>query len=1390
MTKDMAERLYNSVGGFIDLIFSDKQSKDTKDQIGLVTDFFSIASYMTKRTLLPKFVDAVSLINDMSVVYDDYTSETVTTEKRTSDVLKLISDAGALVIDFNPELGATELGLNFLGMLRNDVLLQSEGYKLASDEKWDLKEMWHDFVFSMNDDADRDPYKDPERDPYKDPERDPYKDPERDPYKDPERDPYKDPERDPHKDPGRDPHKDPERHKYTPPWWWPFKPRDSEHVDPVVLNLKKDGGSRALEASFANFDYDGDGFAEQTAWIGKNQGLLVIDRNGNETIDDGGELFGNQTILSNGRTAVDGYQALAELDGNHDGVIDATDAAWQDLRVWVDNGDGATQEGELKTLDELGITSLSRQKSLETSADSSGNEKRLIGTFTWTDGTTGEMHDYLFAVDEKNTYNKTSVAVSEEVANEFYLPGSGMLESSWQFMMKSEDDALQSLLHEYQAATDADATSELLDWILYAMAGNTDDNAGRGSYMDARQLNVIEKFFGTKFNNGGNPNKWNGPLLADLYGNIKRYYEGWLSAQTTAAEYISKIALALDDETGKLCIDFTDVKSSLDEKITEDFEAGKAALADFTNAINAVGLSNLSEYDSMCQEFIAENDELAVAVYTTGRNIIQGTDGNDTLHDNSSNSIILGGVGNDKLTAHGSDVMLVGGKGNDELHGSRGDSPNDWGDTAGTGTVSYVWNAGDGNDTIINVSNLERAQKTSGKSYLRYGVGITAESLEFIRDKDNIRIKYVKTGEAISIRNWFKDVAYKLTGIIFADGSYMDSKTLYEKASAFPTTEGNDTLIGSSEADTLDGGAGDDYLEGWYGDDVYVWGMGSGNDTIHNAAKSSWGNYVEMGADVLHVKDISKEEMSWKVSGNNLIGTIMQTNERVVLENWYANKVNRLDYVIFDDGTILTNDEIDAMAQISNGTEEADTIRGGDTLDDIIYGKSGNDRLYGNSGNDTLDGGAGDDYLEGWYGDDVYVWGMGSGNDTIHNTAKNGWGDYVDMGADVLHVKDISKEEMSWKVSGNNLIGTIMQTNERVVLENWYANKVNRLDYVIFDDGTILTNDEIDAMAQISNGTEEADTIRGGDTLDDIIYGKSGNDRLYGNSGNDTLDGGAGDDYLEGWYGDDVYVWGMGSGNDTIHNAAKSSWGNYVEMGADVLHVKDISKEEMSWKVSGNNLIGTIMQTNERVVLENWYANKVNRLDYVIFDDGTILTNDEIDAMAQISNGTEEADTIRGGDTLDDIIYGKSGNDRLYGNSGNDTLDGGAGDDYLEGWYGDDVYVWGMGSGNDTIHNAAKNGWGNYVDMGMDTIKFTDGTLTENVFWRRDKNDLLATLSDTGEILRMQDWYKDSKNRIDRISFSDSSIYTSDEIDHCVSTFQATVTGASTSAGVILSHNI
>ena len=90
------------------------------------------------------------------------------------------------------------------------------------------------------------------------------------------------------------------------------------------------------------------GVKQATGWIGKEDGLLVFDRNGDGLINDGSELFSEFTHSYNyrpgdfsGNTATpfycrDAFQALAQEDTNRDGVVNHLDANWNKLQVWQD----------------------------------------------------------------------------------------------------------------------------------------------------------------------------------------------------------------------------------------------------------------------------------------------------------------------------------------------------------------------------------------------------------------------------------------------------------------------------------------------------------------------------------------------------------------------------------------------------------------------------------------------------------------------------------------------------------------------------------------------------------------------------------------------------------------------------------------------------------------------------------------------------------------------------------------------------------------------------------------------------------------------------------------------------------------------------------------------
>ena len=171
-----------------------------------------------------------------------------------------------------------------------------------------------------------------------------------------------------------------------------------KRLTPIVLDLHDNGINTTSLKNGATFDLANTGQAVKTGWITNGDGLLVLDINGDGIINNGGELFGEGTVLSNGQKAKDGYQAMSALDTNHDGVLNNADKAFSQLQVWVDNGDGITQRGELHLLTELGISSISLTSQASAEVDN-GNLIGLMGSFTTADGKTHTMGDVWFQTD-------------------------------------------------------------------------------------------------------------------------------------------------------------------------------------------------------------------------------------------------------------------------------------------------------------------------------------------------------------------------------------------------------------------------------------------------------------------------------------------------------------------------------------------------------------------------------------------------------------------------------------------------------------------------------------------------------------------------------------------------------------------------------------------------------------------------------------------------------------------------------------------------------------------------------------------------------------------------------------------------------------------------------
>ena len=498
--------------------------------------------------------------------------------------------------------------------------------------------------------------------------------------------------------------------------------------------------------------------------------------------------------------------------------------------------------------------------------------------------------------------------------------------------------------------------------------------------------------------------------------------------------------------------------------------------------------------------------------------------------------------------------------------------------------------------------------------------------------------------------------------------------------------EGNDSLSGGTGDDTLDGGAGDDSLVGgttifysnyYYhglsgdGNDTYLFGRDSGHDTIHDPDTTA-GNVDT----ILLNSDISPEDVTLRRSGDSLVLFINDTSDTLTVSKWFADESGtyQVEQIQFGDGTVWDVDTIKQMVLV--GTSGNDVLTGYSTAD-TISGLEGNDRLYGRAGDDILDGGAGNDSLYGETGNDTYIFGRGSGQDTIsdHDTTAGN----VDT---ILLNSDISPADITLRrgtlyndggfgYPGDDLVLSINDTSDTITVRNWFLDEAAdyQVEHIQFTDGTVWNADTIKQL---------------------VLQGTPGDDYLIGYTSDDTLDGGAGNDTLIGNKGNDTYVFGRGYGQDIIIDADNTpSNTDTVVLGSDILPA------DVTLKRGGDDLFVMINDTSDRLQVKDWFASDDNKVEYIQFADGTVW---DAEVMQNAIDYPTDTDDYLVGTPLADAIDGGGGNDSIFGLEDNDTLYGGTGDDYIDGGDGDDIIDGGDGNdslyatnGSDTIYGGAGN---------------------------------------------------------------------------------------------------
>ncbi len=1133
-------------------------------------------------------------------------------------------------------------------------------------------------------------------------------------------------------------------------------------ASPLIVDLDGDGVETVGTGSGVYFDHDNNGFAENSGWVGKDDGILVRDLNNNGEINDGTELFGNNSVLSNGEKAANGFEALKELDSNHDGVFNSQDTDWNSVKVWKDaNGNGSVDDGELLTLEQAGIAGINLGYADVGQETTDGNTIGQSGTIIKTDGTTGEIKDIWFDTDGANTIDLSNVAIPDDIRELPELAGFGNVHSLQTAMALDTTGELKTLVQQFAAAASAEQRSQILDNLIYHWAGvqDVDPNSRRPTpdyenvLGDARKLEALEEFLGEEFlgvwcwgEKTPNPHRQAAPYILQAYDELKSSFDSQLLAQTHFKDIIDNIILTYNTDSQDWTIDVSGAVELLRARF-EASDSGRVMLAEFASAVRV--------FTDFSDDVFAA---FAAAGSTTGTEFEQflidlndlskiGTNGDDTLYGDDKDDYLAGQYGHDNIYGRGGDDILDGGAGDDQIWGGDGDDTLTGGSGddylhGGNGADTYIFNPGFGHDRLDNTDDDASAENPD---IIRFGEGILPSRTSLQRDGYDLIITVTYEDEtlpadSVRVYSYFDKMgttSATVNNIIFADGTIWDYAYVRDNwqsvsgAGVGITVEGDDNanaingspyddiLLGNGGDDTFNGDAGNDVYVGGTGNDsiidgagndTYIWNLGDGLDTISDGAnqdKIVFGPGIRLSD--LSFRCVNNEDLQIIVKGDESQGIIIRIGIR--------NMNYRIEDIYFDDGSVFhLGDSKLVLEQLENSetiylTEHGDTVyaKGGDDVinggdgDDVIDAGDGNDTITAGGGNDLLIGGKGDDNINAGGGNDTFVWNLGDGQDTIS-------GD-VNGNNKVIFGEGISFSDLTFRQTSLQGLQIIVNGNP----DQGIVDQGRCLKELQFADGSVFKFAEGTIDYHQGDGSEYI-TVKGnwsniytgdGDKqIEDYnggnrnYYTGSGNDNINARGGNHIISAGKGDDIISADIGNDTYIYNLGDGLDKISD---SGGDNKILFGPGItladLSFRKMANQGLRIMVGGDETQGIIDE-----------MGKIGKLQ---FADGSVADVSQLPLTFYQTDGSETIKLTDGGVTVyagagndtvedgagDDTIYGGAGSDTITVRYGNNTVIGGTGNDTLTGGDGNDTYVWNLGDGFDTLYDTT----------GSNKIVFGDG---------------------------------------------------------------------------------
>jgi Ca2+-binding RTX toxin-like protein len=683
-----------------------------------------------------------------------------------------------------------------------------------------------------------------------------------------------------------------------------------------------------------------------------------------------------------------------------------------------------------------------------------------------------------------------------------------------------------------------------------------------------------------------------------------------------------------------------------------DLERAGADLRVVVRGVATITIAN--RFDSLATgngvEVISFNDGTQITVLDTldARIVVTGDGTNNTLNGWAYRDVTFGGAGNDTQSGALGNDTLNGGTGDDSLSGGAAA----WVGVATNGADTYIWEAGDGSDRI-----LDDAKSRTEIDRLEFGADIDPAMVTLRRlvGSNDLRIRIGDDLLTVVARFENLTFGYGIEEIVFADGTVWQLEDIiartemYGDATAADSIAGGafrDNIFGLGGADTLHGLGGNDVLTGGEGADIlrggsttaeasngndsYVWTMGHGSDTIDDRTTGIGETDQLILTDVESTMAITLVRMQ---GSNNL--QIRLPNGAIITDMGRfadATQGTGIESILFSDGVIWTLGDILAETTSTgtgtvSGTSFRDNLFGGDTTADTLLGFAGDDLIDGGKGADFLSGGGTTAWAEEISnGNDTYVWNRGDGDDII--------GDYgqsvvesdrlvldatstdVTLARNLRNLTHLGTFGLEIRIAGSD--GAVLFSRCQLLDSNRYG-----IEVIQFSDGTEWT------LADIVAKTKTEDIAGATSSLVGTVY----RDNIYGLGGNDTLDGGAGSDWLYGGVGADSIV--GGADFDTV---------SYIDSASGVIVNLALTTAQTG---AGGEAIGDRLFGIEAV-------QGSNHADTLYGD------NESNDLF-----GLDENDALVGQDGYD-RLYGGNGDDRLIGGIGGDRLVGGAGFDWAD----------------------------------------------------------------------------------------------------------------------------